>query len=563
MACADVRAGWHARSDCVKSIRMPHSPAPRRARLSRPEVIALVISVVGGVYRAFLLAADVPPTNSDEATLGLAALHISTGREFPIFFYGQAYMGTLLAYLAAPLFWVLGPSTLVLRLPTLALYLAFVLGMYLLVRRLYSPWLAVVTVAALALGSDRVIKNQLIAAGGYPEISPAAVWLLLVSVLLGANAMRPRPWVLACWGMLVGILIWDDWLILPYIAAAAAVLLTGCREVVRRRGLLLFAAGGVLVGAAPLVIHHLTRPLSESSISAYLRLADSAADGSIADHLYGGVLFGIPMGSGLCSPSRCEPWQMWWGAAYPVLLAVAVALAVRALRQATRAQDKVIQAGRLALLGAAALTVALYARSGASVATPVESARYLSPLLISLPAVLWPLWAAAAALGARLARGDLAPAARRWARIGTVGAVAPVAGLLVTMLIATVALVAATPQYGRQADQRRLLANTLERQGARHIYSDYWTCNLVTFATRERVMCAVLDEDLSPGLDRYLPYRKQVAAAETVAIVAPVASGLDARVAAWLNSTGVPYRTTAVAGYHIYHPTTRPALPAP
>ena len=42
------------------------------------------------------------------------------------------------------------------------------------------PWL---TVALLVLGSDRVVKNQLIAGGGYPEINPARVLLLLLARL--------------------------------------------------------------------------------------------------------------------------------------------------------------------------------------------------------------------------------------------------------------------------------------------------------------------------------------------------------------------------------------------
>ena len=44
--------------------------------------------------------------------MGLAALHIARGEDFPVFFYGQEYMGTLEAYLAAPLVALFGPSVL-------------------------------------------------------------------------------------------------------------------------------------------------------------------------------------------------------------------------------------------------------------------------------------------------------------------------------------------------------------------------------------------------------------------------------------------------------------------
>ncbi len=36
-----------------------------------------------------------PADDSDEATMGLMALHINTRGEHPIFFYGQNYMGAL------------------------------------------------------------------------------------------------------------------------------------------------------------------------------------------------------------------------------------------------------------------------------------------------------------------------------------------------------------------------------------------------------------------------------------------------------------------------------------
>ncbi len=83
-------------------------------------------------------------------------------------------MGPIEAYLAAPLFALFGSGTLLLRLPLLLGYAAFLLFMYRLTVRLFTPGLAVLTVGLLALGSDRVIKNEMIAGGGYPEMLPAA-----------------------------------------------------------------------------------------------------------------------------------------------------------------------------------------------------------------------------------------------------------------------------------------------------------------------------------------------------------------------------------------------------
>src|ERR1700754_4038697 len=110
----------------------------------------------------------VPGSNSDEATFGLVAMHIAAGRDFPVFLYGQHYMGTVESFLAAPLFVLFPPSFPLLRIPLLVLFAAFLYLMYRLTRRLYSPWLATFTVGLLALGSERVIPGQMTAVGGGP-----------------------------------------------------------------------------------------------------------------------------------------------------------------------------------------------------------------------------------------------------------------------------------------------------------------------------------------------------------------------------------------------------------
>ena len=57
--------------------------------------------------------------DSDQAVVGLMAKHASEFRTFPLFFYGQNYMLGVQAWLAAPFFWVGGPTAVMLRLPLL------------------------------------------------------------------------------------------------------------------------------------------------------------------------------------------------------------------------------------------------------------------------------------------------------------------------------------------------------------------------------------------------------------------------------------------------------------
>lgn len=535
--------------------------APRIAsaairRFDRPGQVVAALVAAGVGYRLYLILAGVPGTNSDEATMGLAALHIANGSHYPAFFYGQHYMGTLEAYLAAPLFAAFEPSSVMLRLPLLPTYAAFCYLMYWLTRRLYDRWFAVFVVGLLALGSNAVVHGQISAGGGYPEMKPIGAGALLLAVWLGGGygSARRRLLGFAGWGLLAGLAVWIDWLILPYVAAAGVVLLYGCRrQLLGRPGALLVV--GLLVGAAPSISHHLRPGVLAQSMTTFLHLS-GAGQVPLWDRVYGGLLFGVPLGTGLCGPGRCEGWPLALGAGYPLLLLLAAALAVAALRTTTsplasdarRGSDRVRQAGRLALVAAAAMVIVGYVRSDQAGLSPSTSVRYVTPVLITLPAVLWPLWAAAT----RLLRSR--PPYRVGTLISGVAGAVLVAVLAGSMVPPTIAAIRDAPHGKVVARQERALIAELDRQGVTRIYTDYWTCNRLAFATDERVVCGVLDENLQPGHDRYLPYREILRNTPNPAYVLPIGSPQDLALAARLTTQGIQAGTVEVAGYRVYRP---------
>ena len=62
--------------------------------------------------------------DSDQAVMGLMAKHLSELRAFPVFLYGQSYILGVEAWMAAPVFLLLGVSVTTLKLPLLAINLA-------------------------------------------------------------------------------------------------------------------------------------------------------------------------------------------------------------------------------------------------------------------------------------------------------------------------------------------------------------------------------------------------------------------------------------------------------
>src|SRR6266851_4878209 len=132
------------------------------------EIGAIATVAIAALLRLLLISQGWPVTDSDESTMGLMALHIANHGEHPVFFYGQNYMGSTEAYLAAGLFHLFGPSTFTLRLGSIIFFTLFMISLYLLTSLLYSKPLALASLILLSLGSDGMLTTEFIV-GGYPE----------------------------------------------------------------------------------------------------------------------------------------------------------------------------------------------------------------------------------------------------------------------------------------------------------------------------------------------------------------------------------------------------------
>lgn len=124
--------------------------------------------------------------DSDQAVVGLMAKHLSEGRAFPLFYYGQAYMLGVQAWLAAPLFLVLGPSVFALHLPLLALNVLVAVALIVLLQREMGlgAWPALAASAFFVLAPPATAARLLEANGG--SVEP-----LLYVLLLWATRRRP------------------------------------------------------------------------------------------------------------------------------------------------------------------------------------------------------------------------------------------------------------------------------------------------------------------------------------------------------------------------------------
>jgi hypothetical protein len=72
-------------------------------------------------------------------------------------------------------------------------------------------------------------------------------------------------------------------------------------------------------------------------------------------------------------------------------------------------------------------------------------------------------------------------------------------------------------------EQQQVIGRLLAERATR-VWSDYWTCNRLTFLSRERVVCATLDDQLRIGDNRYRPYLEIVEADDPDTMLFPAHS---------------------------------------
>jgi 4-amino-4-deoxy-L-arabinose transferase-like glycosyltransferase len=588
----------------------------KNPRFDSYTIAAVVIIAIAVALRVTLIALGWPPLDSDEGTMGIMGMHIAFHGEWPIFFYGQGYMGTFEAYLAAIMFRLFGVSTFTLLLGLVLMYMIFLIVMYRLTCLLYTKSLALITLIFLCLGSNPQLTHELISIGGYPETLLFGSMLMLLSswLVIRSNPdmppaeQRKRLWIYGAWGLVAGLGIWTHLLIVPFVLVGGLLLLLFCwREMLGWASLCLVVA--LLLGALPMIIYNISAPPGQSTLS-YVLNVHSASGITLPPkyilyflQLRGALLISLPLASGvapLCSPSEinftnwgnahvalCTFTSTIWSLGIVVLWLLAVAFALYRVwhiwserpYSTEERRRMAISAARLALLATSALTFFLYIISPDAALFPVPTSRYLIGLLISTPAILWPLWSRADVLQSLMLKlsARLNPATQL-SRLSLVlrRGVLVVVGLV--LLIGTQSIFTGVPAappvsqfWGRfaiQVNDRHMdlaaaqaldrkqyaLINDLLHMGVVHIYSDYWTCDRLIFQSHERIICYTLKDDLYTGQNRYLPYLKIVHSDPYASYVFQIGSPQAIQFARITRRSQSKYKHQVLDGYVIYQP---------
>jgi len=555
--------------------------------------------------KAVLLAAGAFPFNSDEAIVALMARHILLG-ERPVFFYGQAYMGSLDAFLVAAGFHAFGEQVWVVRAIQSALYLGTLLTTAMLGWVVFSDHrVGLVAAWLMAIPVVNVTLYTTISLGGYGEMLLIGNLILLVGLAIARDPWRNgihNDALCLILGLLSGLGLWAFGLTLVFsLPAIGYVIWMSWRKAggdpapgnlaaskwscaIRRVGLLAF---GGLAGSAPwwgyARVAGLQALFGELGGSAIAGVEGMTWPAQIVQHTVNLALFGSTVLTGMR-----PPWGIEWLALplMPLALAIWLGALVWSSRRFLPARliieaPPLFSTGQVPcqgepipdkppasnppdrspdrrpgewLLAGVGLTLAIGFILSPFGADP--SGRYFLPL-----AVILALFVARAVVDWRQRWG--------WWAYGLVGLI------LVFNLWGTAQLAWRTPpglstqiDISTQIDRRydAALIEFLLANGETRGYTNYWVTYPLAFLSQEELIFQPrlpyhLDFRHTARDDRYAPYAQQVAYAERVAYVTARHPPLDERLRQGLDDLGVGFQEVVIGDYHVFYNLSRVVTP--
>ncbi len=514
--------------------------------------LALAISLGG---KAALLAAQAVPFNADEAVVALMAKHILLG-ERPLFFYGQAYMGSLDAVLVAGGFALFGPQVWIVRAVQALLYAGTMILWFKFCEEGFgSATVARIAVLFLAIPPVFAVLYTTISLGGYGEALLFGSLSMFLAMQILHGKANPARWFGL--GLSTGIGFWSFPLSLLLTAPACLAAILGRHSAQkppsgnRRWTWFAILSAGVWVGVLPWIIGWTQKGAGVWSELGGNAIADTLSGGwetILALRLLNFFVFGISTLFGL-RPS----WEWRW--LIPVLLPAALIIHIAAAATAAwglRLRDAVRPA-RWMLAGPVAILILVY------LFTPFgndPSGRYFLPLALVTAAF-------AAELTVRAA-----------SRFG------PAAYLLPAVLLiyqasgvidcATRVPPGVTTQFDpvAQLDQRDLpkVIDFLRLHGETRGYTNYWVSFPLAFSSGEELVFTArlpYHEDLryTPRDDRYSPYDALVEKAAHVAYITTNNPALDSVLESAFLRLGVSYQIEQIGDFRIYYQLSRVVRP--
>lgn len=524
----------------------------RNFLITKKRLIAISSLILILIFeRLILLKLGAFPFNSDEAIVGLMAKHILQG-ERPIFFYGQAYMGSLDAFLVSFAFKIFGIHVWVIRFVQIFLFALTLIALYMFVIIAFDDdKIAFLSSSLLVFSPINLVLYTTVSLGGYGEAFLIGAISFLISVLLIKQFLK-FPVIdlrthlnFIILGFLCGLGLWTNAISLVFTLPAIffvviqIVKLNFSKKEFFRVAMIFqisFIFGSLLWWFAYFSGAN-GQTFSELSGGAVAVESGNFFSRTLS-HFISFVLFAPTVITGLRPPWSTLPINIWFTPfviAFWVLVLFAIFKIYKQLRLIEKISVKL-------LLSCSAILIAAFVFSSFGVD---PSGRYFLPLTIALSIF-----------------GGIAIEKFQNKII--------IYGLFVTTIVFYVVAMSSlainkpgitTQFYGpAQVDNERLieLKEFLIDHGETRGYTNYWVAYPLIFISDESIISVPAlpyhpDLSYTSRDDRYPPYLQDVTTSEKVFYVTTNNPPLDYWLADAFKKNGIGYKYFEIGDYHIYY----------
>jgi len=512
--------------------------------------------LIAAALKIFIWPTEITPFNADEAIVGLMARHINSG-QYPLFFYGQYYMGSLDALIVGLGFRIFGEHVWVIRLVQSILYLGTVVTTTALASRILKSSKAALFAGLLAAIPPVYATLYTTASlGGYGEMLLIGNLLLLggidtIKALEGDEIQKGSfLWGLFTWGLGAGFAFWVIGLSLVFTAPIVFGLIWNLVRKKRRfavQSLLALGLGG-LAGAAP-----------------WWWAALEAGNLSVISELAGGAIAGVNPGNwfqqiiqrasnlfifgGTVITGFRPPWSIQW-LLLPMLPFVLIFWSAVLIHSAQRmARNKLTSPYNLvAMIGLILSLGFIFSPYGDD-----PSGRYFLPLVVPM-----------SIFGADLIANQLGM--KKYLQAGLIGF------LLIYNFGGTIQSIKMNPtglttQFDpvAQVDHSRMeeLIDFLEANHINAGYSNYWVSYPLAFLSQEEIIFIPrlpYHEDFryTARDDRYPPYTELVEASNDIAYITTKNPELDLYLEERFQKLNISWREERIGDYTVYYQLSSP-----
>jgi len=520
-------------------------------------ISSLIILLI--VERLVMLYFDVFPFNSDEAIVGLMARHILLG-ERPIFFYGQAYMGSLDAFLVAFAFKIFGIHIWVIRLVQIFLYSLTLIFFYMFVIIAFDDdRIAFFSTLLMVIAPINVVLYTTVSLGGYGEAFLIGVVSYYISIKLlkyfqSSKIIRKIDYLrLFLLGLICGLGLWTNAISLIFSIPSLIFVLASLFQIkVKTKVLIkivLLEGLGFLLGSFLWWFSFITG----MNAQIFNELAGNAVAvekvgffSKAINHLISFILFAPTVTIGLRPPWSIQPISLWFAPFVIGFWVLILYLIVKYFKLLNEIGKKAIFLTSIS--GLILISGFIFSSFGVD-----PSGRYFLPLTFLL------------------------------AIFGGVVIGQQVKSILFKILISIVLIFYVYGYISLSMQQPKIttqfyspavinhekiyeLSEFLTEKGEHYGYTNYWVAYPLAFISDETIISTPalpyhLDLRYTSRDDRYPPYHQKVRESGKVFYITTNNPALDNLIIENLNNKTIKYKYIEIGDYHVFYDLSEAILP--